>query len=79
MGIPQILKVMRPRSMNSPAPKEESPISFSPRDYLRGCLCGNWKARFLPRLYFTGVYFRGELQHAGHVGEQKIKCRPIRT
>ena len=24
-------------------------------------------------LYLTGVHFRGELQHAGHVGEQKIK------
>ena len=30
-------------------------------------------------LYLTGVHFRGELQHVGHVGEQKIKCRPIRT
>ena len=25
-------------------------------------------------LYLTGVHFRGELQHVGHVGEQKIKC-----
>ena len=24
-------------------------------------------------------HFRGELQHVGHVGVQKIKCRPIRT
>ena len=30
-------------------------------------------------LYLTRVYFRGELQHVGHVGAQKIKCRPIRT
>ena len=30
-------------------------------------------------LYLTGVHFRGELQHVGHVGGQKIKCRPIRT
>ena len=30
-------------------------------------------------LYLTGAYFRGELYHVGHVGEQKIKCRPIRT
>ena len=30
-------------------------------------------------LYLTDVHFRGELQHVGHVGEQKIKCRPIRT
>ena len=26
----------------------------------------------------TGVYFR-ELQHVGHVGEQKINCRPIKA
>ena len=30
-------------------------------------------------LTFTGVHFPGELQHVGHVGEQKIKCRPIKT
>ena len=30
-------------------------------------------------LYLTGVHFRGELQHVGHEGEQKIKCQPIRT
>ena len=30
-------------------------------------------------LYLTGVHFRGKLQHVGHVGEQKIKCRPART
>ena len=30
-------------------------------------------------LYLTGVYFRGTLQHVGHVGGQKIKYRPIRT
>ena len=33
-------------------------------------------------LYFhdlSGVHFPGELQHGGHVGEQKIKCKPIRT
>ena len=30
-------------------------------------------------LYFTGVHFRGELQHGGDVIQQKIKCRPIRT
>ena len=34
---------------------------------------------FCLALYVTGVYFRGELQHVDHVGEQKIKCRPIRT
>ena len=28
-------------------------------------------------LYLTGVHFRGELQHGGHVGQQKIKYRPI--
>ena len=34
---------------------------------------------FCLALYLTGVHFRGELQHVGHVDEQKIKCRPIRT
>ena len=34
---------------------------------------------FCLALYLTGVHFRGELQHVGLVGEQKIKCRPIRT
>ena len=30
-------------------------------------------------LYLTGVHFRGDLQHVGHVGKQNIKCRPIKT
>ena len=30
-------------------------------------------------LYLTDVHFRGELQHVGHAGEQKIKYQPIRT
>ena len=34
---------------------------------------------FLLAVYLTDVHFRGELQHVGHVGEQKIKGRPIRT
>ena len=34
---------------------------------------------FCLALYLTEVHFQGELQYAGHVGEQKIKCRPIRT
>ena len=34
---------------------------------------------FCLALYLTGVHFRGELQQVGHVGEQKIKCRSIRT
>ena len=25
------------------------------------------------------MHFRGELQHIGHAGKQKIKCGPIRT
>ena len=29
---------------------------------------------FCLALYLTGVHFRGDLQHLGHVGEQKIKC-----
>ena len=34
---------------------------------------------FCLALYLTGVHFRGKLQYVGHVGGQKIKCRPIRT
>ena len=37
------------------------------------------KSAFCLTLYLTGVHFRGDLQHFGHVGEQKIKCRPIRA
>ena len=25
------------------------------------------------------MHFRGNLQHVGHMGEQKIKCGPITT
>ena len=46
---------------------------------LWGCLCDNWKPRFLIFLDLNGIRFRGELQHVGHVSEQKIKCWPIRT
>ena len=34
---------------------------------------------FCLALYLTGVHFQGELQQVGHVGGQRIKCRPIRT
>ena len=34
---------------------------------------------FCLAFYLTGVHFRGELQHIGHVGGQKIKYGPIRT
>ena len=34
---------------------------------------------FCLALYLTGVRFRGELQHVGHMSEQKRKCRPIGT
>ena len=34
---------------------------------------------FYLALCLTGVHFRGKLQHAGHVGGQKIKYRPIKT
>ena len=34
---------------------------------------------FCLALYVTGVHFRGKLQQVGHMGEQRIKCRPIRT
>ena len=34
---------------------------------------------FCLAFYLTGVHSRGELQHVSHVGEQKIKCQPIRT
>ena len=30
-------------------------------------------------LYFTGLHFRGELQHVGDVSEENFKCRPIRS
>ena len=30
-------------------------------------------------LNLTGVHFRNELQHVGHVGEQKIKCDPTKN
>ena len=43
----------------------------------RDCVCEN--PGFCLVLYLTGVHFRVELQHAGHVSRQKIKCRPIRT
>ena len=41
--------------------------------------CGNRNQAFCLALYLTGVHIRGELQHVGHTGGQKIKCRPIRT
>ena len=28
---------------------------------------------------FFETFFRGELQHVGHEGEQKINCQPITT
>ena len=34
---------------------------------------------FCLALYLTDVDFRRELQHVGHIGEQKIKGQPIRT
>ena len=34
---------------------------------------------FCLALYLTGIHFRGKLQHVGHVGEQNIKCRPVRN
>ena len=34
---------------------------------------------FCLALYLTGIHFRGELQQVGHVGEQNVKCQPIRT
>ena len=34
---------------------------------------------FYLALYLTAVDFQGKLHHVGHVGEQKIKCWPIRT
>ena len=30
-------------------------------------------------LYFTGVQFRGVLQHVRDTTKQKFKCRPIKT
>ena len=37
------------------------------------------KSDFCLAFYLTGVHFRYELQHVGHVGGQKKKCRLIRT
>ena len=34
---------------------------------------------FCLTLYLTGAHFRGRLQHAGHVDEQKLKCQAIGT
>ena len=34
---------------------------------------------FCLALYLTGIHFWADLQPASHVGEQKIKYRPIRT
>ena len=34
---------------------------------------------FCLAFYLAGIHLRGELQHVGHVDEQKIKCRAIRT
>ena len=34
---------------------------------------------FCLAFYLAGLHFRGELQHFGHVGEQKLKRWPIRT
>ena len=34
---------------------------------------------FCLALYLPDVHFRGELQHVGQTGWQKIKCRSIRT
>ena len=33
---------------------------------------------FFTQLYLTGAHFRGELQRAGDVSQQRIKCQPIR-
>ena len=37
------------------------------------------KSGFCLAFYLTGVHFRYELQHVGHLGGQKKKCRLIRT
>ena len=34
---------------------------------------------FCLALFLTGIHFRGELQHVGHMGKQKLKFQPIRT
>ena len=39
----------------------------------------NWYPTFWLTFYLTDVHFRGELQQVDDVGEQKIKCRPVRT
>ena len=52
---------------------------FSVLFYYRGCLVTIENSTFCLAFYLTGVHFRGESQHVGHVGEQKIKFRSIRT
>ena len=39
----------------------------------------NWYSTFCLNFHLTGIHFRGELQHIGHGGEQKVKCEPIKT
>ena len=39
----------------------------------------NWHANFCIDFHLTGVHFRQELQHTGHVGELKIMGEPIKT
>ena len=46
---------------------------------LGGCLCDKLIPSLLSRRYLTGVHLRGDLQQVGHMVEQKIKCRPIRS
>ena len=47
--------------------------------FSKSCLFNKLVFSFSPRLYLTGVNFRGELQHVGHVSEQKMKFGPIRN
>ena len=44
-----------------------------------GCQFNKLIANFLPNFHLTGIYFWRELQYIGPVGEQNIKCRPVKT
>ena len=49
-------------------------ISVLSVSYLEVTYVTTGNSAFRLALYLTGVHFRGELQHAGDVSEQKIMC-----
>ena len=49
-------------------------ISVLSVSYLEVTYVTSGNSAFRLALYLTGAHFRGELQHAGDVSEQKIMC-----